>query len=251
MKKHRDELRVEFERGRVMKKWRKIDWSVLIVFSLILIIGLLAAPMLLRLPNIQCLVSCFSSGLKRVEYKEAYIGVWGGIIGSFLGVVGAVWVQKSSEKHQNRIQIEKCITIVYYDVKLFFQELQPFVIQLKGANDETEYAKIYRNNRANVGIHFSEDWIRDVAELSGVIEEKYIDQLYLFYGIMIDIKALLNKSEYASGDEVLFEKKMGEIGTVENGKSLTFRAIDTETLKISTVLGMLEQKRNKQNAHKW
>ncbi len=104
---------------------RRKYWPFVLIVSICiaLVIGF---PLLLQIPVFNNKVSQFASGWEHAQYKEAYIGVWGGIIGSGLGVLGAVFVQGVADNHQQSVNAKQAATVVYYDMLLFYKEIAPF-----------------------------------------------------------------------------------------------------------------------------
>lgn len=66
-------------------------------------------PLFLKFPVVSKIVAWVLSGLKYQEYKSAYLGLVGGLIGSWLAITGAIYTQRKfdREKEEKRAIEEK------------------------------------------------------------------------------------------------------------------------------------------------
>ena len=94
---------------------------VLFIISIVIALMFMISPVLLKCEQFFDFAKFFFEELVLVEYKSAFIGAIGGMIGSFLAITGALWVAKKTAKDENQKEIQKNALIVYYDIKLFFE----------------------------------------------------------------------------------------------------------------------------------
>lgn len=211
-------------------KERKVSKGMInCIIAAAIVVGVIVLPLWLQNPNTQTAISHYVCGLKQTEYTEAFIGIWGGIIGSFLGVLSAVWVQKWSENTQKRIQNRKFATIIFYDIDLFYREVNPLAVKVladKPMIDTEEFNKIRRD------VLIVEDWIGAVAEMTGVFsKDDWISEMYLFYGTLNNLRALLlSDIEF----DVKYQKVkvlLEQIGKIDsNGKYVPLEESDTNAI---------------------
>ena len=68
-------------------------------------------PVLLRFPLFESGISLLLMTLKIPEYKSAYLGLIGSLVGSWTAITGAIWVQQEIEK-ANNLQKKKNIKML-------------------------------------------------------------------------------------------------------------------------------------------
>lgn len=62
----------------------------------------ISMPLLLYIPGAKNLVIMFLGALKTTDYKNAYIGILGSVIGSWLAVTGALYTQRKMDEEKER-----------------------------------------------------------------------------------------------------------------------------------------------------
>ena len=173
--------------------------SILYVFIVFITLSCLfvAAPVLLKFDSFCNVVTKFFEGLRIQEYKNAYISAFGGMLGSGLAVTSAIYIQECAEEKQYTRIIRKSATIVYYDIKLFYEENKKLEGEIKKILKERNAKKRKRRFFAlhNGGIHIDTDWISTVAELVNELDEKSIQDIYAFYGQVTELSKVINKCE--------------------------------------------------------
>lgn len=227
---------------KVQKRWKYRLYIHLLLFFIAVVI---VFPLLLQCPWINEQMSRFVSGLEHAQYKEAYIGVWGGIIGSILGVLGAVMVQGVADNHQQSVNAKQSATVVYYDLFLFYKEISPFASAFLTNTDW---------NKKNIGqlmqlkrpIIISNDWIHDVASLNGVFtQDDWIHEVYKFYGAVVTIQHFTASANNVLHNRAELEKLLRLIGSMRDKKEYTwYRCLplqDQEHINLSPILAELEQ----------
>ena len=83
-----------------MKK-SKVTYGVMLLMTVIL----LGAPLLLHNQHVHMVIAWFFKALNRSEYRSAYMSVLGGLMGSWLAITGAIYVQRKAE--ENRLLSEE------------------------------------------------------------------------------------------------------------------------------------------------
>ncbi len=173
-----------------MKIRKRRKYWLYIILLLVCIVVVIGFPLSLQCPWINEQISIFASGLKHAQYKEAYIGVWGGIIGSVLGVLGAVMVQGVADNHQQSVNAKQSATVVYYDILFFYNEISPFASDFLSKKDWNK-KNIEELMQLKRPIIISDDWIHDVASMNGAFtQDDWIHEVYKFYGAVVTIQHL-------------------------------------------------------------
>ena len=80
----------------------------------------LMIPIILMFPCAQNLIKFFLNAMG--PYKASYLETCGAMIGTFLAVTSAIWIQVRSEAKQRNDAIKKYATIVYFDIDKFYRE---------------------------------------------------------------------------------------------------------------------------------
>ena len=202
---------------KLRRKWKYLPYILTMLFS---IGGVIGFPLLLRCPWINEQVSCFAYGLEHAQYKEAYIGVWGGIIGSGLGVLGAVLMQGVAENHQQSAIVRRSAVVIYYDMLLFYKEISPFASCFLG-NKNWNKKNIDQLMYLKRPILISDDWIHDVANMNDAfIAENRIQEIYEFYGTAVTIQHLISSADSILRNKAELEKYLLTIGGRDDKKTV-------------------------------
>lgn len=225
-----------------IRKWRKYWLFILMSFGLAPVIGF---PLLLQIPEFNNMVSQFASGWEHAQYKEAYIGVWGGIIGSGLGVLGAVFVQGVADDHQQSVIVKQAATVVYYDMLLFYKEISPFASTFLSKKNWNK-KNIDQLMHLKRPIIISDDWIHDVASMNGVFtKDDWIHEVYKFYGAVVAIQYLSASARNILSNRAELEKQLLLIGSMYGKQQYTwYRCLplqDKEQIDIGPILAELER----------
>ena len=93
------------------KVWKKIKvlWGWLkengnLILSVLIALAFLVSPPLLKFDCFSNLIDGYLHYLKNAEYKAAYIGASGGMIGSFLAITGAIWIERKLLRYRGCLQ---------------------------------------------------------------------------------------------------------------------------------------------------
>ena len=197
--------------GDYMKKKRKsknLANNVLFFLATFFSVLFLAIPIILKFPCVYNLVTSFLSAMG--TYKASYFEACGAMMGTFLAVTSAIWIQNRSEAKQRNDVIKKCATIVYFDIDKFYKENDVFssrVIDLQIALEQRKKSKAivlmeFEQWRQYASIHIDSEWIATVAELGIVLDKQTIDEIYGFYGKIEYIKNKLDTVVDLSCDDI-------------------------------------------------
>ena len=179
------------------------------------------SPFLLRCGWFLNIVDWFLEPLQHGEYKEAFIGALGGMIGSFLAISGALWVERRLVTDKEKKEIERIALILYYDIFLFYEEftaLSSRTAQILAIDDKDAQRETYITYKNSIGVHIHSDWIGLVASLKGILEEDEIKKIYTFYGHVSDIKLLIEKDHVETGSIERVSNAFSMIGITVDGK---------------------------------
>ena len=130
---------------KISKKTNRTN-NALFICAIIFSILFLAIPILLKLPCLQNLIKLFLNRMG--PYKASYFEACGAMIGSFLAVISAIWIQNRSEAKQRNDAIKKYATIVYFDIDKFYQNKDKTLIRMlsvRGAFDRDNLDAMQRN----------------------------------------------------------------------------------------------------------
>lgn len=102
---------------------KKNNWSL--VKILICYVGtILLVPLIVSLPFFNVLIGLYLHPLGNL--KSAFISLFGASMGSFIAIIGAVWIQDRNKKIHDINEVKKSALIIYYDFKIAFEDLLPF-----------------------------------------------------------------------------------------------------------------------------
>lgn len=197
------------------KKTAKNSSKYLILFLIVPAAFFIGIPIILNIPYIKCLSSLFLESLGITEYKVAYIEFIGAILGTYLAILGAIWVQKREKNEQQKEETIKTATIVYYDIKLACLDLINMIKWDKSA--------------LSGDIYLVRDWIERVSNLPA--DKIDIQMVYRIYGDFNNAKLKLNQSR--DGNSFLQLIEQDEIKTILTREYLMDIQSSTTTLLYS------------------
>jgi hypothetical protein len=222
--------------GKRMKKK-----NLLFGISLAMAIALLLSPFLLKIEFISNIIRWCLSDLQYQEYKSAFIGTVGGMIGTFLAITGTLWVENIISKDDKEEITETNALIVYYDIKLFYREVSSLAMHIAsilGNPDRELKNHQFKVFKKNSGIHIHADWISVVASLKHVLAPKQIEDIYGFYGQVNDMKRIIEKEEVSEGDMGKVNSIINKMGNKESKKYIpnsTYKEILDELRNIAKI----------------
>ena len=186
----------------------------------------LVIPLFSRINWVYDSLSWFLQPLRKSEYKSSYIEIIGAILGTFLAVTGTLWTQRKIDSVMEQKEIQKRALIVYYDFYFAFNGLIDFMKScllykksdiLNVIDDWDTYMKFKKKYR----IYVDDDWIHNVAELTGQLKNDEIQSIYKIYGDLHTIKRSFNNSEklLEENDRLAYNIIFCEICEVEEKQS--------------------------------
>ncbi len=204
-----------------MNKTKK-SWINLIFALIILIVILVLIPLFLKCPFVKYIISGYLGALGVPEYKTAFVEVLFSFLGSFLAIYGALWTQRQIDTKKDKDDVKKNALIVYYDLKLGFQDLSRIHTEIWNKSNLDNKRQLY----------FSRNWIENVAVIP--LSDESIQKLYETYGDLHTFKQLLsdgisgkNNPEYNRLIKIYFNKSF-----LDN-----INSISSANLCIDTYLG--------------
>lgn len=205
---------------------------VLFGISIAIALMFMISPILLKFNFFSYLVGMFLNGLLCREYKAAFIGAIGGMIGTFLAVSGALFVAQMTSRDERKKELQRNALIVYYDIKLFFEENNKFVL---GLNHFIICPGGKLKLKEKVTIHICSEWISVVASLNKVLSTEEIEKLYLFYGNLEEMKKFSDKEELLNSNLPDIKKIVNNLGEVKNGEYQSKSDISTIMDKLQKI----------------
>lgn len=80
-------------------KQKKIStFTIMCVITVVFII----LPLVMKIPFVSNLIAWIMSALKYQEYKSAYLGIIGGLVGSWLAITGAIYTQRKFDEERKK-----------------------------------------------------------------------------------------------------------------------------------------------------
>ena len=219
-----------------MSNQRKIA-NVFFALTVIAAILFITLPLLLK----ECIwfseqFASFLEGLSE-EYQSDYIAALGGMIGAFLAITGSVWLQNRITREQSKREKRKYATIVYYDIKMFYNEISEFAISVLsthvGEKQDDAIKKVH-------SVLVNADWIKDVAELADIYDKQGrrvdIEIIYQFYGAVLELSRMINNAEMNLPQNLeLFESKLKTLGKLEQGRFVPHNKFEEISDKLKLV----------------
>lgn len=161
----------------IKTKLKKINKNtlLLLVIPVVFFIGI---PIILNITCVKNLLSWFLKSLQTTDYKVSYIELVGAILGTYLAILGAIWVQKREKNEEEKERIIKAATIVYYDIKFACLDL---INMIKW--DKTSISG---------DIYLVNDWIERVSDLPS--DKIDIQKVYKIYGDFNNARLKINQA---------------------------------------------------------
>lgn len=180
--------------SRRYEKWTRVFIVAISSVSLFCII-----PILLNSPLLFNAVDFLSSGLQYSEYKSSFLESIGGMLGTALAIIGALWTQHHFEQEEEHKIDIKNTTVVYYDFKFAFTEIRDrieFCIKEHAGKPEQICPNSITGRDLHqlfTGYHILIDykWINNVASLPNEFTSNEIEHIYYIYGLINSINQSL------------------------------------------------------------
>lgn len=221
-----------------------LDKNGLFWISLILTLLFVISPLILQIPQIKHIVSLFFRSLTEESYKSSFMESIGSILGIALTITGTLFIQKKIDGRAEKENREKedsdvryRIIVIYYDLKLAFKDIGKMYNYLVASVFLTEgdKAKNFYEVASKHELYIDDGWIRNVASLHDVFDEKLLEQIFLIYGDICSIRSGLKANNY---DEYQVLRVATLISSYFNGVE------NGEAKLISQYIEILEQLKN-------
>ncbi len=212
-------MEVKIKKIRINKK----SYNFIFIIAIAVAFVFFSSPILLHIDSINKTVDYLLSSLKYTEYKEAYIGATGGLIGACIAIPGALWVERKIFKYNEKKEIEKVAFILYYDIKLFYEEvalLAGILSSITSITSKQEQLNNFIKYKNRVGIHIHPDWINLTATLKDNLNANELESIYLFYGKVSDINKILENHNVTTDDIKRINEVLDNIGKISNNEYL-------------------------------
>lgn len=195
--------------------------------SLILTILFVISPLILQIPQIKHIVSLFFRALAAETYKSSFMESIGSFLGTALTITGTLFIQKKIDKRTEKDNkakeandIRRRIIIIYYDLELAFKEIANIynILIVSAFLTDGDKSKNFYDIASKYDLYIDDQWIRNVASLHDVFDQKMLEQIFLIYGDICSINNGLkanNHDEYQTARIVTLLSKY--YNNIENG----------------------------------
>lgn len=198
--------------GVIIGCWRKQRWLALLLIAVSANLLYLLFPLLLREEGyVFTATELYFSGLRHQDYKSSFIESVGGMLGSFLAIVAALWTQHFFEQQKEEKEAIENARVIYYDFKFAFNEVREKLQQFLATQSITEanYTKHIFNLRDpykafdSYQISIDRDWIRNVSKLPDCFTPSEIEDIYYVYGAITALNLALSSGGCSVNDPLL------------------------------------------------
>ncbi len=157
----------------------------------------------MQLPIIKNFVLYLFSFTNNNEYKIAYIEFLGVLVGSFIAIYGALWVQRKINKNVAINEQKKYARIAYYDFYFAFNDLLKMYDDTKRkynikSIDGEENVEKFCNGALGRNLYLNPTWISDTAQLGETLTNIELTLVYKYYGKLVNIDRALQSGEVNS-----------------------------------------------------
>ncbi len=148
---------------------RKIICSQVFLWLLIVItLVAILSPIIIKIPSIMKIIEWYLKDLG--EMKDSYLAIVGGIIGAFLAISGAFWIQKQIDDEKEDEDKIRCLKLVEFDMNRFFAFIRHDYIAHRFWYEPTSYP-----------IKINEQWEDSLLKLQSHIPDKDIQNINDIY----------------------------------------------------------------------
>ena len=231
--------------------------NILFAFGCCISAVFILSPLLLRFEYIRNVVSVFFQALDTSEYKTAYIGGFGGLLGTFLAITGSLWTQNRIDKVTAEKEVEQTASILYYELLFALRNvrllLTHYWLETDNRSSKLTDVALFRRSTKFFQISVSDDWKKYIAILSDYYSNSEIETLHELYACLADIKLALNPYVDNVPDEILRKaygrtRRLCKISSVPNSApdfTITFSNEVNEILEKTRKIAQIPQKESK------
>ena len=183
-----------------MNRKKAFSWDLIMVVACVVAALYLLIPLFLRIPLLRDLCAWYLVKLNATEYKSAFAESIGGLLGSFLAIVAALWTQHHFEREAEKKADLENSRVVYYDFKSPFNEIRE-IIELCAKDARIDRGAIccqsllnheIRRYYSGYRVYFDKNWIRNVARLPDYFTADDIDTIYHIYSLFSSLNLVLD-----------------------------------------------------------
>lgn len=173
--------------------------------SFVLTILFVLSPLILQIPQIKYATSLYFQALTSQSYKSSFIESLGSILGIALTITGTLLIQKKIDQRAEKEKLKKeasdvryRINVIYYDLKLAFEEIANiyYILIVSNFLIKQDKSKNFFDVASKYDLYIDDKWIRNVASLHDVFEENFLEQIFLIYGDICSINNGLKSNNY-------------------------------------------------------
>lgn len=157
--------------------------KIILFISILLII--IMFPYILQLDGIKKWIMDWLSFSSNPDYKIAYLQLIGTIVGTFLSVYGALFIQKEEQRFTEKRKKQECVRRIYIELRACFNELESifkdtlltYHLSEVQKDDVEKFCVKAIGRKLNV----REKWIEDLAGSGDSFSSFEINMIYKFY----------------------------------------------------------------------
>lgn len=155
------------------------------IFLIIFGVSMIVIPYILQIEFIRNIISHWLSFSNNPDYKIAYIQLIGSIIGTFLSVYGALYIQKEQQRMEEKKKKRECAQNIYTELNTCFSELQSIFRETKLIHkiSKVEKDNIEKFCDTAIGrkLSMSGRWVENLAGAGDTFSDIDVYQIYKFY----------------------------------------------------------------------
>ncbi len=156
-----------------------------ITFLLFFVLILFSFPLFLRIGWIRNIISCWLSFSDNADYKIIYVQLVGGIIGTFISVYGALFIQREQQRRDEEKKKKECVRNIYTELRTCLSELCSMFRETKlfyglrtiEKEDIDKFCAVAEKRKLSL----SDKWIENLAGAGDLFCEFEINMIYKYY----------------------------------------------------------------------
>lgn len=157
--------------------------KMILVMSLLVII---AIPYILQIDFVKNLVLDWLSFSVNSDYKIAYVQIIGSIVGTFLSVYGALFIQNEQQKNVEEKRKQECARKIYIELRTCFSELQSIYKDTKltyKLNEIKDMDDVEKFCDTAIGrkLSLNKNWVENLAGSGDIYSDFDVTMIYKYY----------------------------------------------------------------------
>ena len=205
---------------------KKNSWNLVMFIACFATVLYLLIPLFLKIPFIREICACYLFKLGNSEYKSAFAESIGGLLGSFLAIVAALWTQSYFTKEAEKQAAKEDMRVVYYDLifatnetynilegvaktcgsispprpDIYEGDITSHILFDSRFEEEPKQLSIFKHDIHAYHIHVVDNWIRVVSALPDLFSKEEREHIYYMYGQINHINQAINAYMSAPND---------------------------------------------------